>query len=300
MNKLVLATSLLLFSAAVPAQAKLKVVTTTADLKALVKEVTHDLAEVSSIAKGSQDPHYIEAKPSFMIRIRDADLVVINGLSLEAGWIESLIRGARNPAVSPGSLGFLELGRLIEPIDQVAGKLSRAQGDVHPDGNPHFTLDPIRNGELALKIAEHLGKLDPPRKSLYMQNAADFKDRMVKKVADWKARIESTKVEEVVTYHSTLNYFMKRFNIRVPIHLENKPGIPPTAQHILNVIRTMRTDGIKLILVDNFFNTEIADRVAKDVPGAKVVSVGVSVESTPELKTLDDVSEKLVQAIEGK
>ncbi|HVK61284.1 MAG TPA: metal ABC transporter substrate-binding protein [Bdellovibrionales bacterium] len=290
----------LTFGAVVPAQAKLKIVTTTADLKALVTEVVQDKADVSSIAKGSQDPHYVEAKPSFMVVVRDADLVVANGLSLEIGWLPSLIRGARNPKVAPGSSGYLDLGSMVETIEKPTGQISRAQGDVHPDGNPHFTLDPIRNADLAGKIAERVSQLDSANKETYQKNAAAFKERMTRRVGGWKKRLEASKVTKVVTYHPTLGYFMSRFGIEVPIFLEDKPGIPPTAQHILNVIETMKRDGIKIILVDNFFDTKIADRVAKDVPGARVVSVGVSVESAPKLKTLDDVTEYLVRAIEGQ
>lgn len=283
-----------------PAGAKLKIVTTTADLRALTKEVTQDRADVASIAKGSQDPHYVEAKPSFMIQIRDADLVVSNGLSLEIGWLPSLLRGARNPKVLSGSEGNLELGSFADPIDKPTGAVSRAQGDVHPEGNPHFTLDPIRNAELAIKIAERLSALDPANKDFFMKNAVAFKDRMTSKVADWRKRIEVSKVKAIVTYHPTLNYFMERFGLKVAAFLEDKPGIPPTAQHVMNVIEAMKLDETKLIFVDNFFDTKIADRVAKDVPGARVVSVGVAVDSAPGLTKLEDVTEALVRAIEGK
>ncbi|MEK7357764.1 MAG: metal ABC transporter substrate-binding protein [Bdellovibrionota bacterium] len=288
------------FLTAFGAEAKLKVVTSTADLRALVHEVTQEKADVASIAKGSQDPHFIEAKPSYMVLVRDADLVVTNGLSLEIGWIPSLLRGARNPKVISGAAGNLDLGSLVEPLDRPTGAVSRSQGDVHPEGNPHFTLDPVRNASLATKIAERLSELDPPNKESYQKNAAAFGERMNAKVADWKRRLAATKVQKIVTYHPTLNYFMDRFGLTVPTYLENKPGIPPTAQHILSVIETVKRDGIKLILVDNFFDTKIADRVAKDVPGVRVVSVGVSVDSTPELKKLDDVTEQLVRVIEGK
>ena len=282
------------------AQAKLNVVATTSDIGALVREVAGDDANVTTIAKGSQDPHFLEAKPSFMVKLRDADLLVANGLSLEIGWLPSLTRGARNPKVNPGGSGYLDLGALIDPIDKPTETLTRAMGDVHPDGNPHFTLDPERNAELSLKVAERLGQLDSAHKDAYQKRALAFKSRIESKMKDWKARLEKTSIKEVITYHPSLNYFLSRFSIKAPVNLELKPGVPPSAQHILDVIAVARTNKIKLILVDNFFDTKIADRVAKEAPGTRVASVGIAVESKPDLKTLDDVTEQLVRAFEGK
>ena len=280
------------------AQAKLNVVATTTDLGAIVQAVAGDSISLSVIAKGSQDPHYIEAKPSYMIKLRDADLLVSNGLSLEIGWLPSLIRGARNPKVNPGSRGNLDLGSMIDPIEKPTGDISRAMGDVHPDGNPHFTLDPIRDGDLALKVAERLSDLDPSGKAGYTSRAAGYRDKLVKKTAEWQKRIEATGIKEVVTYHPSLDYFVDRFHLKVPINLEAKPGVPPTTQHILDVIEQVKKDKIKIILVDNFFDTKIADRVAKDAPGVRVESIGNAVDSAPGLKTTSDVIEALVQAFE--
>jgi zinc/manganese transport system substrate-binding protein len=280
--------------------AKLNVVASTADIAAMVRVVGGDQINVVAIARGSQDPHYIEAKPSFMVKLNNADLLVFNGLSLEIGWLPSLIRGARNPKVSPGTQGSLDLGSLIEPIDKPTGVVSRAMGDVHPDGNPHFMLDPVIVGDLAVKLANRLGELDGANKDQYATRAKAYKDLLDKKVADWQARIQKSGVKKLVTYHPSLNYFLKRFGLVAPIHLEAKAGVPPSAQHILGVIDLMKNEKIKLILVDNFFDTKIADRVAKDVPGAKVVSVGISVDSAPKLDKLEDVTEELVKAIEGK
>ncbi len=285
---------------ALPLFAKLNVVATTSDIQALVRAVGAEQLNLTVIAKGSQDPHYIEAKPSYMVKMRDADLLVSNGLSLEVGWLPSLIRGARNSKINPGARGFLELGSLIEPIDKAAGSLTRARGDVHPEGNPHFTLDPMRVGDLAVKVAERLAELDPKNRALYESRARTYRDQLVTKTQEWQARIQASGVIKVITYHPSLNYFLQRFELIAASHLEEKPGIPPTAQHILKVIDTIKREKIKWILVDNFFDTKIADRVAKDVPTSKVRTVGVAVDSGPGLATIDDVIEKLVQAVEGK
>lgn len=296
--KSILICTLIAISASL-AQAKLNVVTTTADIAALVTVVAGDNINLSQIAKGSQDPHYIEAKPSFMVKMRDADLVIANGLSLEVGWLPTLIKGARNPHISEGSKGYLDLGSLITPIEKPAGSITRAMGDVHPDGNPHFTLDPVRTSELALKIADKLSELDNANKELYQVNAKKYQEATAKKIADWTVRLKAAGVKTVVTYHPSMNYFMDRFGLKVPLHLEAKPGIPPSAQHILSVIDTMKKENIKLILVDSFFNTKIAERIVKEVPKAKAVSVGIAVGSLPQLKTLDDVTEQLVKTIES-
>lgn len=278
--------------------AKLNVVATTADVAALVKVVAGDAIHLSQIAKGSQDPHYIEAKPSFMVKMRDADLIVVNGLSLEVGWLPLLIKGARNPKISEGSKGYLDLGSLITPLGKLTGHISRAMGDVHPEGNPHFTLDPVRMGELSLKVAEKLSKLDSANKDLYLANAKKFQESINVKTKNWKARIEKTGITSLITYHPSLNYFLDRFGLKAPIFLEAKPGVPPSAQHILSVIATVKKENIKLILVDSFFDTKIAERIIKETPTAQVVSVGIAVDSLPGLKNLEDVTEQLIQALE--
>ncbi len=281
------------------AQAKLNVVATTADIAALVKVVAGDTVNLSQIAKGSQDPHYIEAKPSYMVKMRDADLIVSNGLSLEIGWLPTLLKGARNPKISAASSGYMELGSLITPLDKPTVNVTRAMGDVHPEGNPHFMLDPVRLSELAVKIAEKLSELDSANKLIYAANAKLFQESVSKKMADWTMRIQKTEIKELVTYHPSLNYFLDRFGLKAPIYLEAKPGVPPSAQHVLSVINTMKKQNIKLILVDSFFDTKIAERIIKDVPKAKVISVGISVEAQPGLNKLEDVTEQLVKALES-
>lgn len=281
------------------AQAKINVVATTADIAALVKVVAGDAINLSQIARGSQDPHYIEAKPSFMVKMRDADLLITNGLSLEVGWLPTLLKGARNPKIAISSKGYLELGTLTSALEKPEGQISRAMGDVHPDGNPHFMLDPVRQAELALKIADRLSEIDPDHKTIYLTNAKSFEASITKKVIAWTQRVQQTGIKKILTYHRSLNYFLNRFAIEAPIYLEAKPGLPPSAQHIIAVIDIVKKQNIKLILVDSFFDTKIADRVRKESPNTKVISVGTSVESLPGLNTLEDVTEQLVAALES-
>ncbi len=282
------------------AQANLRVLATVPDLAALVKEVGGDEVAAESIAKGTQDPHFLEAKPSFMVKVSKADLVVAAGLSLEVGWLPLLLRGARNPKVMPGEKGYLELGPNLDPIDVAKGKITRAEGDVHPEGNPHFWLDPVRMGRAAGLVAAKLGELDPSKKEEFSKRAEAFAARMKKKTEEWKARIDKSGVRKVITYHSTLNYFFERFGISNPAFLEPKPGIPPTSAHLVEVLGLMKKENIKLLLVENYFDVSMTRKLTQEVPGSRAVSVAVSVGGIPKMDSSDELYEQLVKAIEGK
>lgn len=280
------------------AEAKINVVTTTPDLAVIVSEIGGDNVSVQSLAKGTQDPHFLEAKPSFMVKINRADLVISTGLELEIGWLPPIIQGARNPKVMPGTDGYLEVGQFITPIELPTTKVSRAEGDVHPFGNPHFMVDPIRAGRVAVGIADHLAEMDPDHAAIYKENASKLQKRLEDKTKLWQARIAKSGVTEVVTYHKTLNYFLDRFGIDNPINLEPKPGIPPTAQHIMEVIRVVKEKNIKLVMIENFYDKSFADKIATEVPNIKIVTIPVEVGGEPSIKTLDDLYEHLVTVIE--
>ncbi len=282
----------------VSAQAKLNVVTTTTDIASVAKEVGGDSVEVVSIAKGTQDPHFIEAKPSFMVKVNKADLLISVGLGLEVGWLPSIVQGARNPKVLKPE-GKLEVGPLLDPIEVPAAGISRADGDVHPEGNPHIWLDPIRAGTMALKIADKLAILDELHRKDYEERAKKLNDRMIMKTKGWKARIEKSGIKKIITYHKTLNYFFARFGIEVPIELEPKPGIPPTSNHIISVLKTVKEQKIPLVLIENYYDHTVADRIKQDDPKLRVMPVPVSVDGEPNVNSLDALYERLVQVIEG-
>ncbi len=297
MYKLIL---LLICFSPVLAQAKLKVVTTISDLAAVAREVGGDEVSVESIAKGTQDPHFIEAKPSYMLKVSQADLLVAVGLELEEGWLPSLVRCARNPTVRSGEKGMLELGPKLDPLEISQGKVTRADGDVHPDGNPHFYLDPIRMGRAAELIAERMGQLDTTHAPEFAKRGKAFHERMKTKTEAWLTRIKKSGVKKVITYHKTLTYFFDRFAIENPAILEPKPGIPPTSGHIIEVIQLMKEQKIPLLLVENYFDVSVTKKITGEVPGSRTVGIAVDVEGEPGLKTTDDLIEQLVKAIEGK
>jgi zinc/manganese transport system substrate-binding protein len=235
-----------------------------------------------------------------MLKVSRADLLITVGLELEIGWIRSLVQGARNPKVNQGQKGYLELGPQMDPLEVAKGQVSRAQGDVHPDGNPHFWLDPIRLGRAAVLIGGRMGELDPSHRADFERRAQSFADRMKTKTAEWKKRIEKSGVKKIVTYHKTLTYLFDRFGLENPAYVEPKPGIPPTSRHLIEVIQTMKQQKVSLILVENFFDASITKKLTNDVPNARTESVAVSVGGTDEIKTNDDLYEHLVKAIEGK
>lgn len=282
-----------------PARAALHVLTTTTDLRSIVQEVGAETLTAESIAKGTQDPHFVEAKPSFMLKANRADLVIAIGLELEVGWLPSIVRGARNPKINPGAPGYLEVGPLVEPLEIATGKISRAEGDVHPLGNPHVTLDPMRAGTIAIRVAERLGQLDPANAPAYMERARAFQSRMQQKTRAWQARITRSGVTQVVTYHKTLTYFLARFGIANPAILEPKPGVPPTSGHILEVIGQIRSQKIPLILVENYFDPTVTRKIMQEVPAVRSHTIPVAIEGEPAIGSLDALYENLVATIEG-
>jgi zinc/manganese transport system substrate-binding protein len=280
------------------APARLQVATTTTDLAVLVQDVTQGQVDVFSIAKGTQDPHQIDAKPSFMVKLRNTDLIILQGLELESAWIDPLIQGSRNSKLRNKN-AILELAAELEPIEKSTGSVSRAEGDVHPGGNPHFQLDPIRLGQASVLIAKRLGELNPAQKDFYLRNAESFQKKMIAKTKDWLERIKKIGLTEIVTYHKTFSYFCDRFEIQCRVQLEPKPGIPPTAGHLLEVIDQMKKRKIHLVLIENLYDDSVKSKLEQAVSGVSVIRAPVSVGGEPEIKTNEQLIERLVQVIEN-
>lgn len=286
-------------AAVVPvATTALEVVTTTTDMAALAREVGGNLVNVSSIAKGTQDPHKIAAKPSFMVRLRNVDLVVAQGLDLETAWIEPLIRGARNPKIVVGSRGYIELGDKLEPIEIPPANVSRSEGDVHAGGNPHFQLDPIRMGKAAVLLAERMGELDPANITTYKSNAEKLQKRLQEKDKEWKMRLQKSAIKEVVTFHKGLSYFLQRYGIAHTLQLEPRPGVPPSASHLLNVLAAMKERNVRIILTEVYNDPKAGEKIAAQLPGAKALVLPTSVESLPDIKTNEELIERVVKTLE--
>jgi zinc/manganese transport system substrate-binding protein len=277
--------------------AKLTVFATTTNVASLIDEVGGDKVDVISLTKGAQDPHYIEAKPSFMLNVSRADLLVSVGLGLEDAWLPAVIGGSRNPSLSKGQKGSLILGEYIAVLDIPTGSVSREQGDVHPDGNPHFMLDPVRVQKLAGVVAQKLAELAPEHKAYFFERSKALNTKIDTKLKAWQQRIKALEVTKIVTYHKTLRYFLDRFNITLAAQIEPKPGIPPSSAHILSMIDLCEKEKIKLILVENFFDVKPAQKIAAKNPDLKIKTVAVAVGGVSEIKNLFDLYEHLIHSL---
>jgi len=275
MKKTVLALMILL---ALPAWAgeKLNVVTTTSDIASFAKAIGGDRINVESIARGYQDPHFVEAKPSFLLLLKKADLLMVVGLELEIGWLPPLIEQSRNTNIRPGANGYLDLSGGVEILDKPTSKVDRSMGDVHAQGNPHYWLDPANAVRMAIMIHDKLAAMQPGDKAYFDQNLDSFKKRMDESFKRWQAALAPYKGTKVVTYHRSWSNFEKRFGLDVIDFVEPKPGVPPSPAHVFKLVGTMKDNGVKVILVEPYFSTKTPDSIAEKT-GAKVVVMYPSV-----------------------
>ncbi len=256
--------SLVLALAPVPACAALRVVTTTEDLAALASAVGGDLVEVEPIARGYQDPHFVEAKPSYLLKLKRADLYVQVGLELEVGWAPSLLTNARNPKILPGNPGFLEASEGCDILEKPTGAVDRSQGDVHPQGNPHYWLDPSNGRVIAQHIAGRLAELDPGHAKEFSVNLARFEALLAEKEKEWEKTAAPLKGLKAVTYHRSWTSFAKRFGIEVVDFVETRPGIPPSPSHLQALRARIRKDGVRLLIAEPYFDDKLPRKIAAD------------------------------------
>ncbi|QBG48834.1 zinc ABC transporter substrate-binding protein [Verrucomicrobia bacterium S94] len=261
---------------------KLNVVTTTSDLGSIAESVGGDLIKVQSIATGKQDPHHLQARPKYIIMARNADLWIRTGMELEIGWEMPVIDGSRNRKIRPGQLGHLDASTHIHKLEVPdARMLTRAMGDVHAAGNPHYLTDPENARHVAADIADRLARLDPKNADTYRKNAAAFSDKIEKKMAVWKQKLEPLKGKSIVTYHKSWIYFCDQFGINIAIELEPKPGVPPSPAHLTRVIQTVETDDIEIILQEPWYSTKAAEKVVGKT-GTRIVTAPIFTGSDPE------------------
>jgi ABC-type Zn uptake system ZnuABC Zn-binding protein ZnuA len=281
---------LALAAAARPAAAQLRVVTTTEDLASLAREVGGDRIAVESIARGYQDPHYVEAKPSFILRLARADLLVAVGRDLEIGWLPPLITQSRNAKIQPGSRGYLDASLTAAILEIPAGQVTRAMGDVHPLGNPHYWLEPGNGRRIAEAIRNTLAELVPGERAYFEQRFADFDRRLAAAEARWDAAIAPYRGTKIVTYHRSWPNFVQRFGLDVIGYVEPKPGIPPSPSHTIALVLEMRRQNVRIVLVEPYFDLKTPNAIARET-GAKVLvmppSVGGVKEATDYIRLFD-------------
>lgn len=279
------------------AHAELNIVTTTEDIASLVKEIGKEHVSVSSITRGYQDAHFVQAKPSYMVKSNKADLLVYMGLELEIGWLGLIIDGSRNPNIKLGQPGHLNLSSAITPIEVPTGEIDRSMGDIHPEGNPHYHLDPSNGLLMANSIANRLAILDPPNATAYKANLADFRHRLETKINEWDSRMKKFKGAKVVTYHSTWSYFLKHFGLEYAGTVELKPGVPPTPKHLAQLVDVMQRLNTKVIINENYTDANFSNLVGQKT-GSKVLVLPVSVGGVPEVTDYIGLFDYLVTQME--
>ena len=305
-NMIGIAIALTSLAAARPASAALKVVTTTSDLGALAKEVGGDKVQVDSFAKGYQDPHFVEPKPSFILLANKADLLIVVGRELEIGWLPPLVTSSRNAKIQAGASGYLDASNNVKILEIPTGQITRAMGDVHPAGNPHYWLDPGNGRKIAASIRDKFSELSPADKAYFAQRYSDFDKRLADAEKRWDATMAPYKGTKIVTYHRSWPNFVERFGLDVIGYVEPKPGIPPSPSHTLELIDEMKRQNVKVILVEPYFDLKTPQSIANQVGGKVLVlapSVGGTKEATDYIQLFDyDVNllASTLKAITGK
>jgi zinc/manganese transport system substrate-binding protein len=277
---------------------KLNVVTATTDLASLAHEVGGDRINVDSIAKGYQDPHFVEAKPSFLLKLRNADVLIVIGLQLEIGWLQPLITQSGNPRIQVGANGYLDASQFAEILEIPQGQITRAMGDVHPLGNPHYWLDPDNGRRIARGITQKLGEVDPNDAAYFQQRFQDFDRRLTDADKTWKAEMVPYQGRKIVTYHNSWPNFAKHFGLQVVGYVEPRPGIPPTPSHTLELIQFMKRENVKIIVVEPYFDLKTPNSIAAATGGKVIVllpSVGGEKQVTDYFKLFDYDINLLVQ-----
>jgi zinc/manganese transport system substrate-binding protein len=254
-----------------PALAKLTVVATTPELGAVASAVGGDRVAVTNLAKPTEDPHFVDARPTHIVTLNRADALIEGGAELELGWLPPLIEGARNPRLAPGAPGRISASEGVQLLD-IPAAADRSRGDIHAAGNPHFMMDPLNAKLVGAHIADAFCRIDAGGCGAYRANLASFTGRLDAKMKEWSAVLAPCKGAPVVTYHATWRYFAERFGLKSDLFLEPKPGIPPSPPHLAEVIGKMSGGAIKVILIEPYQPRKVAEAVAGRT-GASIVSV---------------------------
>jgi zinc/manganese transport system substrate-binding protein len=280
--------------------AAINVITATEDLASIASEVGGDKIKVESLARGYQDPHFVEAKPSFVLKLNRADLLIVVGRELEIGWLPPLITQSRNAKIQPGADGYLDASLTAKILEMPTSQITRAMGDVHPLGNPHYWLDPENGRRIAKAMQAKFSEMDGPNAAYFTQREADFEKRLTEAQQRWKATMAPYKGLKVISYHRSWPNFADAFGLDVVGYVEPKPGIPPTPQHTLDVMQAMKAQNVKIIMVEPYFDLKTPNAIAA-ATGAKVLvmppSVGGVPAATDYFKLFDTDVSMLVAAI---
>lgn len=276
---------------------KINVVTTTADLKSITELIGADKVDVFSIATGFQNPHFVDPKPSYIIKLSKAEMFVTVGLDLETGWSPQLLTSSRNPKIQKGSNGYVDASVGVTLL-QVPSSINRGEGDIHIYGNPHYWLDPINGKQIAKNICDALEKISPENKALFEANLKSFDAKIDLKLKEWTTKMFPYKGAKIIAYHNEWCYFEQRFGLKIVDFMEPKPGIPPTPSQLVKIISEVKSNAIKVIISSPYFTTSSSDVVSKQT-GAKAITLGTSVGAFDTIKDYFDLFDynidKLIQ-----
>jgi ABC-type Zn uptake system ZnuABC Zn-binding protein ZnuA len=282
---------------AVPAQAgqRIRVITTSTDLKALAEEVGGERVEAESLSRGYQNPHSIEVRPSYMVKLAKANLFVRIGLDHEP-YVEQLLAGARNPRIMPGSPGYVEAWRGIELLEVPPPGADRSLGDIHVFGNTHVWLDPENAKIIARNIAEGLKRVSPGDTALFDRNLQQFSQHIDAALSGWTRKLAPFRGTRIVTYHSDLAYFARRFGLLVVGYVEPRPGVPPSPSHVAELTGLMRAEKVPLLVVVNYYDPRLPERIGGET-GAKVLITPLSVGGAKGIDTYFALMDYLVTEV---
>jgi len=251
--------------------AKLNVVATTSDLGAIAREIGGEHIELVTLAKPTEDPHFVDAKPSLILKLNRADVLIEGGAELEIGWLPRLLNESRNPKLAAGAPGHVVCSEGV-PLKEIPATLDRSRGDIHAAGNPHYAVDPVNAKIIAQNIARAFGVLDGKSVEAYQANLKRFTETLEAKLAAWQKQLAPFQGQQVAAYHNSWLYFGDRFGLKIDLFLEPKPGVPPTPRHLADVIQRMKAAKVRAILVDPYLDRRTAE-VAASRTGATVVEV---------------------------
>ncbi len=304
-NKLLVLASVvaaLLVGTTAHAQSRLRVVTSTEDLASIAREVGGDRVNVTALARGYQDPHFVDPKPSFILAVNRADLYIAVGRDLELGWLPPLITSSRNAKVQPSASGYLDVSRNVRILEIPTGQITRAMGDVHPLGNPHYWLDPGNGRVIAAAVRDKLSELSPSDAASFAERYDDFDRRLSAAEQRWDSVMAPYEGTKLVTYHRSWPNFMERFGLEVMGYVEPRPGIPPSPLHTLQLIQEMKRDGVTLIVVEPYFSLRTPAAIANQLTGGRVLvlapSVGGVEEVTDYIELFDYNVDLLAEALQ--
>ncbi len=287
--------TILLAALVCTAHAKLNVVTTLPDYAALAREIGGDLVDVTAMGKPTEDPHFVDARPSFIVKLRTADVLIEGGAELEIGWLPPLLQTARNSKIEVGASGRVQASEGVHLLD-VPATLTRAAGDVHASGNPHFMVDPIIAKAVAAHIATAFAAADAAHAATYQANNQKFTATIDAKLQEWGRAMLPFRGQHVAAYHDDWLYFAHRFGLDVNVFLEPKPGVPPSPARLAEVIGLIKANNIKAIIVEPYHNRKIAEKVASST-GASVVDAAQYPEALPNTTTYIQLIDVLVARI---